>query len=1723
MDVFRLDRAVIHDYEQFARSFTEVRAADIQQQVEAEYAGRRFWPEPLVSVNPHFEPGARVDTLASTGALHPSTAAIFRVDGSSITLHRHQTQAAAKAAAKQSFVVTTGTGSGKSLCFFVPIIDAAVRARAAGEPRRTRAIIVYPMNALANSQMGELEKFLDQSGLPDDLRPTYARYTGQDAQAERDAIRVAKPDILLTNFVMLELLMTRENERDREVLETCQGLDFIVLDELHTYRGRQGADVALLMRRVKARLCPDRLPVCIGTSATMASGDANSSAEAVSGFASRLFGTPIGPEGVITETLQQATKPTGTPGATVSSLAESLDAHIPDTLEDAALRGHPLAAWIEMEIGLQDGQTLERRPPMQLADAAARLAQQTGQDAAKCGRQLERMLSVMSLPGQARGDVGGRAFLAFKLHQFISGAGDVHATLHPGAGRLVTMDGQVFDPRAPEARLYPTFFCRSCGQEHHPVLRVAEGGSALFLPRQIDDVPAGEQDGAEVAGYLMPQSDGDASFSGEPDDFPEDWVEQGPSGSRLRSNFRKLAPVRYEVLPSGREGAPGRTVWFSPGKFRFCPTCTHQPAQQTRERNKLAGLSSEGRSSATTLLVSSVLRWMNGQGGSIPAERRKLLGFTDNRQDAALQAGHFNDFLFVTLLRAATLAAVRKADTEGLAPDEFGRRVMQALGFIVLNKERRVEWMQDPEAKGVGSSDAERVLAQVLTYRVWIDQRRGWRFTNPNLEELGLVRADYLSLDDLAMDDSAFEDGPDVLRQAPPAARRQALYTVLEAMRKGLAVQAEALDGTAVDALRNRSRGALREPWAFQSQEALRTAAALMVAAPQRRITRLRDEPMIVRAGPRSALAKQLRRGGMWGVPGRLPEATYTALMESLLQAASEYQLVLAVETGFDMPGWRLAPNALRLLSNDERADGRRANPYFKDLYSSLADALPGEARFFGLEGREHTAQVDQKRRIWRERRFRWEQEDRARLTEDKTELLLADEPRTRLPALFCSPTMELGVDISALNAVYLRNVPPTPANYAQRAGRAGRSGQAAMVLSYCAAQSPHDQYYFRDPTRMVSGIVRPPALELANRDLVRAHLHAVWLAEAGVELPGEIPALLDRSSDTLPLHDDLAERFQDPDLTRRAAIAMENLLSSITGELTPEKAPWAADHASLASATAAEAFHHFARAFDRWRQLYLSARTQLKEANRRSEMHGLSADDRREAKLQQLQANEQITLLERGSNSGSSDFYTYRYLATEGFLPGYNFPRLPLYAYVPSGSGKGSAAYLQRARFLAIAEFGPRSLVYHEGRAYRVYKAKLPPGTRDADGRLVTRTLHVCNACGAAHEEERERCHACAGPMAGCATIGSVMRIDNVETTVQERITANDEDRQRQGFDLQTVFSWPSRDGRPDALRAEATDTDGPLCRLDYATGALISRVNKGLRRRALREQLGFLINPANGTWARLDEDDDQDDAPGQVPPQRIVPIVQDHKNAALLRLPGEPLSQASMATLQHALIRGIELCFQVEEGEILIEPTPSREDRRALLAYEASEGGAGVLGRLASEPGMLAQVARKALELMHFDDPEAAIAAADPMLLCDVPNPGCVRGCYRCLLSYYNQPDHLLIDRTDAATKRVLLRMARATVRLPVAHPGHEGAPLWRQALQDWGLPCPDADPITLAGVTIPLAWRSHLAAAGLEEDVQAAQAAAEAQGYTLIPLAAEPGATPPPALLEALGRAA
>src|SRR6266568_9057738 len=307
MNVFELRERLISDYSSYIRSFIRIRDERVDALVTSCLDQGRLWPDPLIQLNPSFQYAGTIEDLVAEGVLHSECTRIFRAgkdkgEGKPMRLYQHQADAIRRAQAGRNYVLTTGTGSGKSLAYNVPIVDHVLRH---GTGRGIQAIVVYPMNALANSQDEELKKFLEKGYAPGQSSVRVARYTGQEKGLERDAIRSQPPDVLLTNYMMLELLLTRRE--DRELVRAAQGLRFLVFDELHTYRGRQGADVALLIRRCRQSFGGHDL-ICIGTSATMASeGTTEEQKSAVARVAQTLFGVPFTASQVIGETLERAT------------------------------------------------------------------------------------------------------------------------------------------------------------------------------------------------------------------------------------------------------------------------------------------------------------------------------------------------------------------------------------------------------------------------------------------------------------------------------------------------------------------------------------------------------------------------------------------------------------------------------------------------------------------------------------------------------------------------------------------------------------------------------------------------------------------------------------------------------------------------------------------------------------------------------------------------------------------------------------------------------------------------------------------------------------------------------------------------------------------------------------------------------------------------------------------------------------------------------------------------------------------------------------------------------------------------------------------------------------------------------------------------------------------------------------------------------------------------
>lgn len=529
----------------------------------------------------------------------------------------------------------------------------------------------------------------------------------------------------------------------------------------------------------------------------------------VARVASKIFSIDIPESNVIVETLERVTDAHATAASVRPMLGLAIDKGTPAAIGDETLRTHPLAIWVETRLGVSwsdADQRWIRARPLSLTEAVGALADDSGRDPDACRRALRDLLLISSVPESTRRASRGakdRGFFAFKLHQFISGAGNAFATFERPGNRKVTVEGQQFLPRDPDKRLYSVHFCRDCGHEYHPVRLVLEDGKRMALARDIDDsAPArpddepiedgeGEADG-EVFGFLTPHStDGEFTFADSDEDYPETWLDYNAAGNpRLKPHYRGARARLLLVEPSGLVGG-GTRGWFLLGKFRFCLRCGATQGGAAKDRNRLASLSAEGRSSATTVLVASSLRWMHGDESGLDVFTRKLVGFTDNRQDAALQSGHFNDFLFVSLVRAGFLGALRLAGSDGLRSDELGLAQQRSLGFDRATPDIRGEWLLEPDLRGFNLQEAEATLRQVLSYRVWFDQRRGWRYTNPNLEQLELVRVEYMGLDELAADDALFAAAPSVLRQASSEVRARVYRAVLDHLRKWMAIRSQ--------------------------------------------------------------------------------------------------------------------------------------------------------------------------------------------------------------------------------------------------------------------------------------------------------------------------------------------------------------------------------------------------------------------------------------------------------------------------------------------------------------------------------------------------------------------------------------------------------------------------------------------------------------------------------------------------------------------------------------------------------------------------------------------------------------------------------------------------------------------------------------------------------------------------------------------------------------------
>ncbi|HEY2292359.1 MAG TPA: DEAD/DEAH box helicase, partial [Thermoanaerobaculia bacterium] len=585
-------RHLIDQYRRFLRTSYRFLDEHLRRQFEAHLAEIDIVVKgPYVTLAREFHSGKTLRALIDSGAAGAELARLRWPFGPN-PLYAHQEQALALGRAGKSFIVTTGTGSGKTESFLLPILEGVLRRKREGI-RGVQALLLYPMNALANDQLERLRRLLRGTGV--DL--SFALYTGdsdvtttrlQEEPAEterlkRSEIRSNPPDLLLTNYKQLEFLLVRREDRSL----FGPALRYLVLDEVHSYRGALATEIACLIRRLKARagVLPGEL-LAIGTSATVASGEEG--LRALAAFASTLFGEVIDEDALVVEARKQAPAVVDAAPPSPDLTPRELEAFDPSD-EEATLalaerltgRKAPPSGSLPRRVAAlfaRNGvvQLLENvfAEAASTGDAVAALRERFSDRRELSDDRLRSEVEAYLLAGSI-GDEGDPPSLRPKLHTFFHGIYDVALCLDPACRTLVPQGGSECPRCGAAAR--PAALCRTCGQDFLKVVLPAEQGaptegtgdffsteSTAFLTPRLHELLESEEDEEE-------------GESEKPEELKEKSRRQAPAGKghekvRLCAGCGRLFegnPARAQC-PACNRATEGFLLFR--GKLSKCPT-----------------------------------------------------------------------------------------------------------------------------------------------------------------------------------------------------------------------------------------------------------------------------------------------------------------------------------------------------------------------------------------------------------------------------------------------------------------------------------------------------------------------------------------------------------------------------------------------------------------------------------------------------------------------------------------------------------------------------------------------------------------------------------------------------------------------------------------------------------------------------------------------------------------------------------------------------------------------------------------------------------------------------------------------------------------------------------------------------------------------------------------------------------------------------------------------
>ncbi|HNS17346.1 MAG TPA: DEAD/DEAH box helicase [Bacteroidales bacterium] len=1596
---------------------------------------------PYVSISRSFKWGRNLKDLANKGYVHPALPGLSDYP----QMFMHQDKALQEISKGRHCLISTGTGSGKTEAFLFPILNHCLKLRDENASDGIVAVLVYPMNALAKDQLDRLRYMLAGSGI------TFGMYIGTTAinagniknihrmengqgkldflalktkYREMEMMQVSPaeerlteaeiaehpPRILITNVKQLELLMTRP--KDIKMFLNSQ-LQFLVFDEAHTYSGIAGAEVSCLIRRLRtlAGKAADEV-CCIGTSATIVDPDLGDTAGKI--FAHRFFGIDTDKISVIEEEYEtekfplERYNPNSPSQDTILilekiqlALEQSNDTLLAEAYKD--LTGSILSlsnnVYESLFNDLKSNNYIyslftQLEKPLGINDVIQRvLTLLLRKDRSSTEKNRAELLCYLALGSAAVKD--DNPLLKPKLHYFVKGLeGAVIAfeKTSPNSGhkiRLFLSKQEASEFLGYDEKAYlPLFVCKTCGQHYfesyHQYLDIdgknikggqAEGNNVMWVP--ANELP--ENRVILTDRFVSEIDDIDGNIGARLEKSREEIFFCHHCGTLQKDREDKCANpkckrygtiVKLYILPTEN------------GKLIACPSC--------KSRAKAFGRNIEPIRPLRAVTVSDVHILSQNMINATRKDNQKLIVFSDNRQDAAFQAGwtqdHARRYRFRHLIYQFLKESKQPVSIGDIADYLFQLFIVDKSVGVILAPE--VYELYKPEDYGT------RFPNELKYYlRIQILRELGTSFNQKEgLEGWGLLKVLYsgLTSENNWINEWAEKLDIDVIKLIEGIAslldvfrRNRYLYDInapifSKSWNEGdLEIQQGYLP--LIIGPTNRPippKGIIERSVNFKNPYQANFRSKRGQSLPENFINKWQINSNELKESFLDELwqflahdLKLLKPVTFYGKNSRVLEANIYQLDASRIGLISQWETYEC--NVCHRIHSRLNP------SNACTTMHCRGSITIKEpsLENYNIDLITGE--FSMLKPHEHTAQIPA--------------EIREKIIEPEFKKV-----NGKYNTLFATPTLELGVDIGALDMVLMRNMPPTPANYWQRAGRAGRRHRLAVVFTY-ARRSKHDLYYFEEPNFMLDGIVTTPKFNLRNEVMVRKHVHAVILSEMLRLLQLENLPNGFEENDIAEIESNLFQAF--PHFIKKYLFdtagnylmkpvnvgSLKNFISKhvdhfniiirkVFDQYWPEKDREIINNATLTT--------FILELGDKLQDLIDLLHLRMKWAVNLQEKYI-------QYQAQRLLNPEEEKILQRCKyylkelNQENQDNYTLNVLANEGFLPGYGLYDTGIKAFAHQSfvaEGNKPDFDLSRPSFIALREFIPGNLIYANGGRFRNVLYRIQANDNKDFIKTVSVNLDkkVIN-----FESESQNIIAYSDPKSF-----NIQSIPISDSDIQYISRISDEEINR--FQLPVVIL-----GKPSKSRRSGKVFSCNNSSIQLLYGQRISLFNLGPSELIVKQK-GYPICTVCGATrspfaSKAEIDHFQDFHKGRCGkiPQYVAFRAEDNVDGILLHYFND---EKSAINVIEGIIMGASIKLEMERNDLYTMIFRNNDDTYNALLYDPMPGGSGLLDQIMDNWKDIIEISIRLLENCSNK---------------------CEESCYTCMRTYTNSFYHNILDR--------------------------------------------------------------------------------------------------------------